>query len=423
MAKMRAHRSVSRRLTPQRALIVGVGRPKQNRAVKERSLDELARLIDTAGGVVAARISQEVRRADPATFFGKGKVEEIALLATEAAADLVAVDWELTPVQNKNLEDRMGLLVLDRTAVILDIFARRAATREGKLQVELAQLKYLAPRLVGRGKVFSQQVGRIGTRGPGETALEYDRRRVKDRIAFLKGNLERVRSHRRLHRAKRDSVPVPMVSLVGYTNAGKSTLMNALTGAGVFVEDKLFATLDPTVRRMKLPSGREILIADTVGFISRLPHQLIEAFKSTFEEAASSAVLLHVIDASDEEARAHAEVVEKVLSELGMAGSPRIDAVNKCDCVQSHYRGDERAVRISALTGEGLPELVDMLDRNLRVDFRKVTLLLPMERGDVLSEIYRVGHVDAVKYGSRGIKVECRLHEKQCGRYREFTVR
>ncbi|MBN1282160.1 MAG: GTPase HflX, partial [Proteobacteria bacterium] len=285
MSKARAHRSFSRRPDPQRVLIVGVRRGGQSKRAMERSLEELARLVDTAGGVVAGATSQEVRRVHPATFLGRGKVEELAGKVAGTGAELVAVDWDLTPVQNRNLEDRIGVMVLDRTAVILDIFARRAQSREGRLQVELAQLKYLAPRLVGRGKVFSQQVGRIGTRGPGETALEYDRRRVRERITMLARSLEGVRSHRALHRARRASVPVPMVSLVGYTNSGKSTLMNALTDAGVFVEDKLFATLDPTVRRMRLPSGREVLLADTVGFIDRLPHELIESFKSTFEEA------------------------------------------------------------------------------------------------------------------------------------------
>ena len=256
-------------LERERVLIVGVGRKGAARGVMRRSLDELARLVDTAGGEIVARTSQEVRKVDPATYLGRGKVEELRVTLEGSEIDLVAVDWELSPVQNKNLEDRLGVMVLDRTAIILDIFARRAVSKEGKLQVELAQLRYLAPRLVGRGKTFSQQVGRIGTRGPGETALEYDRRRIRDRIVRLRRNLDGVRVHRSLHRERRKSVPVPMISLVGYTNAGKSTLMNALTGAGVFVEDKLFATLDPTVRRMRLPSGREVLCSSKRMSMSR----------------------------------------------------------------------------------------------------------------------------------------------------------
>ena len=410
-------------LDRERVLIVGVGRKGVARGVMRRSLDELARLVDTAGGEIVARSSQEVRRIDPATYLGRGKVEELRGEIEGSEIDLVAVDWELSPVQNKNLEDRLGRMVLDRTAIILDIFARRAASREGKLQVELAQLRYLAPRLVGRGKTFSQQVGRIGTRGPGETALEYDRRRIHDRIVRLRRKLEGVRAHRSLHRERRESVPVPMISLVGYTNAGKSTLMNALTGAGVFVEDKLFATLDPTVRRMRLSSGREVLISDTVGFISRLPHELIEAFKSTFEEAAFSQILLHVIDGSDEEVRSQVEVVDRVLRELGMGEKPRIEVVNKCDAPCVYYRGDGEAVQISALKGEGLDRLIQRLDEALRLEFRRVTLVLPMGRGDILSDLYRLGHVEVVEYDGEGIRVECELHVKHCGKYRAFAAR
>jgi len=386
----------------------------------EHSLDELESLVDTAGGVVVGRTSQEIKRADPATFLGKGKVEELATLAGDLAADIVVVDADLSPVQNRNIEDRVGTLVLDRTAVILDIFAKRARSSEGKLQVELAQLQYLAPRLVGRGKMFSQQVGRIGTRGPGETALEYDRRRIKDRVTLLRRNLERVRAHRDLHRKKRASVPIPLVTLVGYTNAGKSTLMNSLTDSSVFVEDKLFATLDPTVRRLRLPSGREVLLADTVGFINRLPHELIEAFKSTFEEVGSSQVLMHVIDGSDEEARAKVGVVEGVLEELDLSNRPILEVVNKCDLKCDIYKAGSDSVKVSALTGEGMRDVLARLDRMLSEEFRHVEIILPHGRGDVLSDLYRVAHVSRVAYGDDGIVVECELHEKQYGKYRQF---
>lgn len=416
----RSKRGIRRTLEPQRALIVGVRMPRASRRTMEHSLDELESLVDTAGGIVVGRTSQEIRRADPATFIGKGKVEELAELVQSLDADIVVLDADLSPVQNRNVEDRVGTLVLDRTAVILDIFAKRARSSEGKLQVELAQLRYLAPRLVGRGKMFSQQVGRIGTRGPGETNLEYDRRRIRGRITLLRRNLERVRAHRDLHRKKRASVPIPLVTLVGYTNAGKSTLMNSLTDASVFVEDKLFATLDPTVRRLRLPSGREVLLADTVGFISRLPHELIEAFKSTFEEVGSSQVLMHVIDGSDEEARAKVGVVEGVLEELELSRRPVLEVVNKCDLDCDVYKAGPGSVNVSALTGDGTRDVLARLDHMLAEEFKHVEILLPHSRGDVLSDLYRVAHVSRVAYEDDGIVVECELHEKQYGKYRHF---
>jgi GTPase len=422
MTAIRFERTLIRGAGPQRALLVGIRADRMTRSQMERSLDELARLVDTAGAIVALRSSQEIRRVDPATFLGRGKVEELAELVVDCSADFVAVDGELSPVQNRNLEERLGVLVLDRTAVILDIFAHRARSSAGKLQVELAQLRYLAPRLVGRGKRLSQQAGRIGTRGPGETALEVDRRRIRDRITLVRRNLERVRAHRGLHRERRDAVPVPLVSLVGYTNAGKSTLLNALTDAGAFVEDKLFATLDPTVRRLRLPSGREVLLADTVGFISHLPHELIEAFKSTFEEVAAAELLIHVIDGSDEEAPAQMKVVGQVLSELGLAHTPRIEVINKIDLPASFYRGDRQAIRLAARTGEGAGALLARVDEMLRAELRAITLLLPLARGDILSDIYRVGYVHEVSYGEEGIRVACDLHEKQFGKYRRFVA-
>jgi GTPase len=420
MSISKKRRLIPHALTPQRAIIVGVRSNRMSRRKMERSLEELGRLIDTAGGIVIGSAEQEVRRIDPATYIGSGKAEELAGLVVSNEADLVAVDCELSPVQNRNLEEKLGVLVLDRTAVILDIFARRARSSEGKLQVELAQLEYLAPRLVGRGKMLSQQTGRIGTRGPGETALEYDRRRMRERITRLRRNLDHVRDHRELHRKKRAAVPIPLVSLVGYTNSGKSTLMNALTGAQVFVEDKLFATLDPTVRRLKLPSGREVLLADTVGFISRLPHELVESFKSTFEEVEAASVLMHVIDAGDDEAAEHVAVVEGVLAELGLAVKPMLDVVNKCDLDEIFYKGNAKSLRISALTGQGLSEILERLDTMLAVEFRSVTLMLPHDRGDVLSELYRIGRVKSVEYLDDFTRVECELHSKQYGRYRRF---
>lgn len=413
-------KKISSSSTSQRVLIVGVRRGKMTRGEMEKSLDELARLVDTAGGVVAGRTSQEIKKVDSATLIGKGKVDELGRMAAAVDANIVAIDDELSPVQNRNLEDVIGAVVLDRTAVILDIFAIRAHSREGKLQVELAQLEYLAPRLVGRGKTLSQQAGRIGTRGPGETALEYDRRNAKERITALKRNLEGVRSHRLVHRQKREAGQIPLVSLVGYTNAGKSTLMNALTDAGVFVEDKLFATLDPTVRRLKLPSGREILISDTVGFIRRLPHELIESFKSTFEEVAHSQMLLHVIDGSDEEAATQARVARGVLKELGLGHKPCIDVINKCDRPGIYFRGDAHAVRISAARRQGIEALLSRMEEMLRAEFRRVLLRLPAARGDILSNIYKMGFVRKMDYEESSILVDCELHKKYYGMYREF---
>ncbi len=407
---------------PQRVVIVGIRLGRMTRSQMEASLAELARLIDTAGGQVVARASQEIHRVDAATFIGKGKVEEIGALAAEHEAEIIVVDGELSPVQNRNLETSTGLLVLDRTAVILDIFARRARTSEGKLQVELAQYEYLSTRLVGRGKTFSQQAGHIGTRGPGETALEYDRRRIRERITKLKRSLSHVQAHREIQRAKREAVPLPFVSLVGYTNAGKSTLMNALTRAGVFVEDKLFATLDPTVRRLRLPSGREVLLADTVGFIRRLPHQLIESFKSTFEEAAHAHLLVHLIDGADEDAAQHVEVVEKVLAELGLHQKPRLDVINKADLPGAIYRGEAGAIAVSAKGGSGLNELLGRVDEILRLDFHRTVLKLPHSRGEVLSQLYRVGFVINVVYEETGTLVDCELHRKFWKKYREYEV-
>ena len=404
-----------------RVIIVGVRRGSMSRRQMQASLDELACLVDTAGGVVVGKISQEIKKVDSATFIGKGKVAEIADLASELGADTVVIDEELSPVQNRNIEKATGIFAIDRTAVILDIFAGRARTKEGRLQVELAQLEYLAPRLVGRGEIFSQQEGRIGTRGPGETALEIDRRRIRERVTLLKRRLEQVRSSRSIHRMKREAVPLPIISMVGYTNAGKSTLLNKLTGSDVFVEDKLFATLDPTVRRLRMPSGREVLIADTVGFIRRLPHQLVESFKATFEEVAHSHLLLNIVDGSDDDARQQIEVVEGVLEEMNLANKPRIEVVNKIDMANA-YKGDDRSVSISAVSGKGLDALLARIDEVLKLEFQRTILRLPLDRGDILSTLYRLGYIWKVDYDSTGILVDCELHQRFYNKYRKYTV-
>lgn len=405
-----------------RAIIVGIRRPRMSRSEALASFEELAELVRTAGGVVAGRMFQEVKAIHPATFVGEGKAEELREQVMNAEADVVMIDDELTPVQNRNLEQALQVRVLDRTALILDVFALRARTEEGKLQVEAAQLAYLAPRLVGRGKTFSQQAGQIGTRGPGETALEYSRRRLRDRQVVLNRRLEQVRRERKVHRSKRENTPIPLVALVGYTNAGKSTLMNALTKAGVFVEDKLFATLDPTVRRLRLPSGRVVLLADTVGFIRRLPHQLVNAFRATFEEISYANLIAHIVDVADEDAEHHVETVETVLGELELNHKPRLTIHNKSDRQPHHLRRNPEAIPISALTGDGIDDLLQRLDEALRVGFVRVRLRLPYNRGDILSEVYRVGHVWKAKHLAKSISVDCELPEKFVGKFKDFIL-
>jgi GTP-binding protein HflX len=406
----------------EKTLLIGVKRPRRPLRELKDSIEELDLLIQTAGGTVIKTVWQEVRTPNPAFYIGKGKVREIAEIVEKEEIELVAVDEELTPVQNRNLEEEWGVRVVDRTAVILDIFALRAHSKAGKLQVELAQLEYLAPRLVGRGVMLSQQVGRIGTRGPGETQLEYDRRRLRRRVDTLRRRLEDVRRHRHIHRQKREGVPIPLVSLVGYTNAGKSTIMNALTRAGVYVEDRVFSTLDPTVRRFKLPSGREILLADTVGFIKKLPHQLVASFKATFEEMAHADLLLEVVDMSDSDADARMRVVTEVLGELELSDQPRITVYNKSDlCGRPRSHND--GVVISALKGDGLDELIGAIDEELRKGFQRVRLKLKHDQGEIMSTLYRVGNVLSVKYFGKTVRVDCEVPEKYAGKYKKYIER
>lgn len=392
----------------ERALLIGIQRPHMKASEAEASLTELARLVDTAGGEVAEVREYKVKPINPATFIGRGRAYAIAESIREI--DFAVLDDDLTPAQNNNLVDILGIKVLDRTAIILDIFAKRAKTKEGKLQVELAQLEYRLPRLVGKGLALSQQAGHIGNRGPGETKLEVARRRIREKITDLKTKLGDLRRHRTIQRAARSDIPV--ISLVGYTNAGKSTLMNTLTGANLFVEDKLFATLDPTVRMLKLPSGRRVLIADTVGFISRLPHQLIEAFKATLEELGFSRLLLHVIDAADPEIERQTEVVEDVLTELGLDKKPVLRVYNKCDLVGQF----KRAISVSALNGTGIKQLLEEIDSMLGADLSYVRLRIPYSEAGLLSELYQHGQVLKVKHNARSITVEARVTEGMLGK-------
>lgn len=362
------------------------------------------------------RILQERPAPDPAYFVGRGKVDELRAQAEELGLDLLVFDDELTPGQQRNLEDRIGRKILDRTQLILDIFARRARTREGKLQVELAQLSYLLPRLAGKGIMLSRLGGGIGTRGPGETKLEMDRRRIRRRIARLRQELDAVRLHRGLQRARRKGVPVPVVALVGYTNAGKSTLFNALTLAGTVESVQLFSTLDPLLRRVTLPGKLEIVLSDTVGFVRKLPHDLIAAFRATLEEVRAADLLLHVIDYAGPSWREQAAAVEETLREIGAAGKPVIEVWNKIDLLEPERAreaaaaaGDRGPVPISARSGEGLAALLARIRKELDSFSVQVELVIPYDKASVLSLLHDRGKVTSETYQDEGIRVEVEL--------------
>ena len=347
------------------ALLVGLRRPRQPRWEAEDSLEELAQLARSAGARVHGRVMQERPAPDPRTCIGRGKVLELS--AGVGGVDLVIFDEELSGSQQRTLEDLLHRKVVDRTGLILDIFAQRARTREAKLQVELAQLDYMLPRLVGGWAHLERLGGGIGTRGPGETQLESDRRIIRRRMSKIRRDLERVRRHRAVLRRPRQKIPVPVVALVGYTNAGKSSLLNALTRAGVYEADQLFATLDPTIRRLALPDGRPVLISDTVGFLRKLPHQVVAAFKATLEEVASADLLVHVVDVSHPAMAQQIDAVDGVLAELGLGRAPRIEAYNKVDRLPAppSWAEGETKVAISAKTGFGLPDLLKAIARAL----------------------------------------------------------
>jgi len=401
-------------------LIVGLRRQHMTKNYAESSLDELASLVDTADGEVVHRVFQDIKRMSPATLIGRGKVESIKEILVDLEISTVIFDDELTPAQNRNLNDELEVKVLDRTALILDIFAKRAHTKEGKLQVELAQMEYRLPRIKGSGVALMQQAGYIGNRGPGETKLEVDRRRVREKIAKLKKEISKVRKHREIHRQKREGVPIPTVSLIGYTNAGKSTLLNRLAGADVFVEDKLFATLDPTVRRLRLDSGREILVADTVGFIQRLPHQLVESFKATFEEVERSDLLVHIVDISYPDAKEQIKTVKEVLAELDLEHKEQLLVYNKCDRHSRHIRNRGDAVEISAIKGSGIKELLCRIDELLLKYFTPVKLKIPYSDSGILDDIYRHGNVRKVLRKAEFVEVLVDLNEKLAGKYRKY---
>lgn len=376
----------------------------------EESLDELASLAETAGAMVITRVIQNRQRPDSATYIGSGKAEELALTCQAMEIDLAILDDELTGAQQKNLEDVLGVRVIDRTALILDIFAQRAQSAEGKLQVELAQMKYRLPRLQGMGTALSRLGGGIGTRGPGETRLEVDRRRIRKRIDDLEGQLSQIKKQRDLRRARREKTGQTTVALVGYTNAGKSTLLNALSGADVLVEDKLFATLDPVMRQVELPENRRCLVVDTVGFIRKLPHQLVQAFRSTLEEALYADLLVVVSDCSSPEYASQRATVFEVLRDLGAADKPILEALNKADRVNvTGVVEPADAILISAKQGRGLEALKGEISRRIAALRHKTQLLIPYDKGAVLSLIHAKGQVLSEEYTDSGAMVTCLL--------------
>jgi GTP-binding protein HflX len=395
----------------------------------EASLDELAALADTAGAEVVGRLVQRRDEPDPTTFIGRGKLDELHAMIHAAGARLVVFDDELTPAQLRNLEERLKVKVVDRTALILDIFALHAASREGKAQVELAQLNYLLPRLRGWGEAMSRMGGGIGTRrGPGETKMEVDRRRIRRRISKLRGDIADLATTRSVKRAGRERSGVAQVALVGYTNAGKSTLMNALTGAGVLVADQLFATLDPTVRRLRLPGGRSATLSDTVGFVRKLPHDLVEAFRSTLEEVALASLILHVADASAEDVEEQVAAVRDVLAEIGAGGIPEVLVLNKMDLLSDVDRAragrrHPEGVPVSALRGEGLEPLLEQVEAAIPRLPIEVELLVPYERQDVVARLYREAEVLAADPDTSGTSVRARVREDQLAWAGGFAVR
>ncbi len=410
----------------ERIVLVGVVLPGTDAEEVEANLDELAQLVGTAGADVVARTVQRRSRPDPATFIGRGKAQELAELAEQVDADTVVFDDELSPAQQRNLEKLLGRTAIDRTAVILDIFAQNARSPEGRAQVELALLHYRLPRLRGRGRELSQQAGGIGTRGPGETQLEVDRRRLLRRMHRLEADLREVDRTRQLQRRSRSRGRLREVALVGYTNAGKSTLLNQLTDAGVPAEDRLFVTLDPRTRQLALPGGETVLVTDTVGFVRKLPHELVEAFRSTLDSVRLADLLVHVVDGAAPDPEGQIEAVRSVLREIGAGEVPELLAVNKADISPraAQLAADmDDAVCMSAATGEGIDELLRAIGERLRVADRIVELAIPWARGDVLAAVHREGEVVGQEARDEGARVHVVLDEAGRSRFSEFVVR
>lgn len=411
----------------ERAVLVGVGLPRADpRLSLACSLEELEKLAETAGAEVIETFTQQLRDVTPATLFGRGKVEAIRAALLELKPDLVIVDEDLSPAQQRNLEDSFKVRVIDRSQLILDIFAQRAHSNEGKLQVELAQLEYLLPRLTRQWTHLSRLGGGIGTRGPGETQLEVDRRRIRERISHLKRRLKTVERTRSLQRRERDEVPFTTVALVGYTNAGKSTLMNALTRAGVLVEDKLFATLDPTIRSLRLPNGDKVMMIDTVGFINKIPHSLIEAFKSTLEEVRRADLLLHLFDLANPMFEMQIQIVEEVLQEIGAGDIPTLWVPNKTDAVDSipaqllKNHGAKSICPISALTGAGIDRLLEVIGARLDEGREYFQASLASWQGNLLSVLRERGRIMEETYQGDRVHVKARVTPKLAGQMRKL---
>lgn len=406
---------------PEVAVLVGIDMGLYNAQV---SMDELEELARTAGAVVAAKIIQKRDKPDSATYVGSGRLEEIKTFTEANDVDLLIFDGELTPSQQRNIEDETDIRVIDRTTLILDIFAARARSNEGKIQVELAQLKYSLPRLGGKGAEMSRLGGGIGTRGPGESKLESDRRHIRRRIQSLQEELVQIAKRRENLRARREKDGVETVAIVGYTNAGKSTLMNTLTNAGVLAENKLFATLDPTSRALTLPDGRTVMLIDTVGLVRRLPHQLVDAFRSTLEEAANATVILNLCDASDECCTEHLNVTMNLLAALGCADKPIISVLNKCDLCGGSFvlPAQGEFVMISAKTGEGLGNLLAKIQLSLPLTRRKAELLIPYNEGGLVNYIREEGILIKEDYRADGIYVKAVVDIQFLDKHKDLIV-
>ena len=412
----------------EKAVIAGLSADSMNLRDRstDESMDELEALLETAGGVCLGRVLQNRKTPEPRTFIGEGKVKELKDIAQKHECTMVVFDNELSPSQMRALTEDMGLKILDRSSLILDIFAGRARTREGRLQVELAQYKYLLPRLTGMWKHLVSQTGTsapIGTRGPGETQLETDRRHIRRKITKLEDELREVIRTRDTQRRLREKNNVPVVALVGYTNAGKSTLLNKLTGADIQAENRLFDTLDTTTRKLQISEVQEALLSDTVGFIRKLPHHLVNAFKATLEELCYADLLVHVIDASSPEWREQVHVVDDLIMKLGASNTPRLEVFNKCDVLTNDVRphGDN-IVEISARTGEGIDLLLKKIEQSLIVMKKKVTLLLPYDRAGLLEIIHREGAVTNTQYLDHGIELEIIVSPRLYEKLREFIT-
>ena len=412
--------------TRERAVLVGLNADcfKQDQTATEETLEELEALLETAGGFCTAKVIQNRHTPDAHSFIGEGKAQEVRMLIEATASTMAIFDNELSPGHIRALEEILGVTVLDRSALILDIFAQRAKTKEGRLQVELAQYKYLLPRLSGMGKSLSRQGGGIGTRGPGETKLESDRRHIRERIARLENELKQVRQVRAVQRERRMKNSVPVVAIVGYTNAGKSTLLNQLTDAGIPANNRLFDTLDTTSRQLTVSDNLDVILSDTVGFIAKLPHHLVDAFRATLEELEYADLLLHVIDASDPNREEHIAVVEKLIRKLSKEGTPVISCYNKADLVEPvDIPVGENVVAISARKGTNMDGLLKAIEKALDQGLHHVRLMLPYSMGGMVETLHSTAQVKNTEYTAEGIEVEAIMDEILYGRLRDYIVK